>query len=280
MKQEAKLPHNQPEFGVLEMSSDGRPAWRSCPEEEGRWLRFEKPIPGCSYIFPVDVMTGASQVGGKDPDSHAPIIWRKGYFQKAKGWIPSRIVARMYGDWDEWIKNKKYRLWWDIDILEEQVWRGSSYYGGCTIAPELNMDRGLIELLKLRGANIYQREIFNRREYTEDKALGWMTTTKTREMAIENLAKGIREHGRSYDGVDIHCPFTLQELESFIVRENGRSEAAGGMHDDNVLSAAIGLTLMDHATTYQVEERPRILPSDLQDYMDRSVGEGAINQFS
>jgi hypothetical protein len=243
-------------------------------------MRFEKPRPGCQYIFPVDLMTGASQVSGKNPDSHAPIILRKGYFQQGKGWVPTRVAARMMGDWAEWVKNKRYKLWWDIDVLEEQVWRGSLYYGGCTIVPEINMDRGIIELLKQRGANIYQREIFNRREYTLDKALGWQTNTQTREMAIENLSKGIREHGRSYEGIDIYCPFCLQELEAFIVRDNGRSEASGGMHDDNTLSLAIGVTLLDHATTYQVPERERILPRDLQEHMDRWNGQSAINQYS
>lgn len=280
MKAEAKLPKNQPEFGVIEMSADGKPSWRGCETDEARWMRFEKPMPGCAYLFSIDVMTGASQVAGKDPDSHAPIIWRQGYFSKEKGWVPARIVARMVGDWEEWLKNKRYKLWWDIDILEEQVWRGSLYFGGCIIVPEVNMDRGLIELLKLRGANIYQREIFNKREYTQDKALGWLTTTQSREMAIECLAKGIREHGRSYDGVDIHCPFTLQEAEAFIVRENGRSEAGGGFHDDNVLGAAIGLALIDHATTYQVEELARALPPDLQAFVDAQQSNGAVNQFS
>lgn len=280
MKAEAKLPQNQPEFGVIELSSDGKPSWRSCQPDEARWMRWEKPMPGCAYNFPVDVMTGASQVGGKDPDSHGPVIWRKGYFAKDKGWVPSRVVAHMLGDWAEWQKNKRFKLWWDIDILEEQVWRGSAYYGGCIIIPEVNMDRGLIELLKLRGANIYQRELFNKREYTQDKALGWLTTTQTREMAIESLAKGIREHGRSYDGVDIHSPMILQEIESFIVRENGRSEAAGGYHDDLTLASAIGITLIDHATTYQVEERVRTLPPDLQAFMDARDSAGVTSQYS
>lgn len=280
MKEEAKLPQNQPEFGVLELSADEKPSWRPTIPDEAQWMRWEKPMPGCSYIFPVDLMTGASQVGGKDPDSHAPIIWRKGYFAKNKGWVPARIVARMMGDWAEWQKNKRYKLWWDIDILEERVWRGSLYYGGCIIVPEVNMDRGMIELLKKRGANIYQREIFNKRESIEDKALGWLTTTQTREMAIEKLAQGIREHGRSYDGVDIHCPFVLQEIEAFIVKENGRSEAAGGYHDDNVLSAAIGLTLIDHATTFQTEERARALPPDLQAHVDAMEAAGATSQYS
>ena len=280
MKEESKLPENQPEFGVLELNADNKPAWRRTSPDEGRWMIWEKPKAGCAYILSVDLMTGASQVSGKDPDSHAPKIWRKGYFQQGKGWVPARIVATMYGDWQEWVKNKKFKLWWDIDILEEQVWRGSVYFGGCCIAPEINMDRGLIELLKKRGANIYQREIFGKRDFMEDKALGWLTNTQTREMAIECLARGIREHGRSFDGVDIHDPFVLHEAESFIVKESGRSEASGGAHDDNILGSAIGLVLIEHATTYQVQARERMLPPDLQAHYDAKNAQGPLNQFS
>jgi hypothetical protein len=226
-------------------------------------MRWEEPREGCAYLASVDVMTGSSQVSGKDPDNHAPLVWRKGYFENGRGWVLPRLVCRLIGDWPEWERNKRYELRWDIDVLEEQVWRMSRYYGNCLIVPEMNMDRGLVELLKLRGANIYQREIFNRREMTLDKALGWMTDARTREMAIEVLAKHVREYGHSSAGVDIHCPILLAEMENFIVKENGRSEAMNGKHDDNVLSAAIGLSTIEGATVYRERVRERPLPRDL-----------------
>jgi len=139
----------------------------------------------------------------------------------------------------------------------------SQYYGNCLIAPEMNMDRGMAELLKLRGANIYEREQFNRREQTTTGALGWVTNAQTREMAIETLARHIREYGTDGGGVDIHCPILLDELGSFIVRESGRSEAMAGKHDDNVLSAAIGLATLGGATAFRSGVRKRPLPRDL-----------------
>jgi hypothetical protein len=41
--------------------------------------------------------------------------------------------------------------------------------------------------------------------------------------------------------VDIGCFHTVSEFHAFIRKENGRSEAMGGRHDDDVLSAAIAL---------------------------------------
>ena len=263
-----------PAFGVFETQGD-EVVYRTTPAEEARVMRWEQPREGCAYLQSVDVMTGASQTSGEDPDNHAPLVWRKGYFEHGRGWVPPRLVCRLIGDWPEWERNKNYELRWDIDVLEEQVWRMSRYYGDCLIVPEMNMDRGLVELLKLRGANIYEREIFNRREQTVNKALGWMTDTRTREMAIEVFAKHIREYGHDNGGADIHCPILLAEAESFIVKANGRSEAMGGKHDDNVMSAAIGLATLEGATVFRraVHERP--LPRDLrraEAAMQRGVG--------
>lgn len=272
MKESARL--YPAEFGVFEMQGD-EVIFRPTSSAEARVMRWEQPREGCAYLQSVDVMTGASQASGKDPDNHAPLLWRKGYFEHGRGWVPPRLVCRLIGDWPEWERNKKYELRWDIDVLEEQVWRMSRYYGNCLIAPEMNMDRGMVELLKLRGANIYEREQFNRREQTRTKALGWVTNTQTREMAIETLAKHIREYGTDGGGVDIHCPMLLDELGNFIVRESGRSEAMGGKHDDCVLSAAIGLTLIEGATTFRRVERVAPLPRDLvlaEEAMQRGRG--------
>ncbi|HSI86112.1 MAG: hypothetical protein ACAI35_09840 [Candidatus Methylacidiphilales bacterium] len=272
MKEAAQV--HRPEFGVFDMQG-GEVVFRRSPAEEARVLRWEQPREGCAYLQSVDVMTGASQAGGRDPDNHAPLVWRKGYFDGGRGWVPPRLVCRLLGDWPEWERSRKYELRWDIDVLEEQVWRMSRYYGDCLIVPEMNMDRGLVELLKLRGANIYQREIFNRREQTTDKALGWMTDARTREKAVELLATAVREYGRagSMDGVDIHDPILIAEMESFVVKENGRSEAMAGRHDDNVLSAAIGLATLEGATTYRERSREAYVPRDLR-MMEEGMGRG------
>jgi hypothetical protein len=261
MKEAARL--YPPDFGVFE-ERGGEVTFRTVPADESRVMRWEQHREGCAYLLAVDVMTGASQAKGADPDNHAPIVFRKGYFESGRGWVPPRVVCRLIDDWPEWERNRKFILRWDIDVLEEAVWRASQYYGNCIIVPEMNMDRGLVELLKLRGANIYQREVFNRREQTTDKALGWMTDARTREKAVEILAAHVREYGREGGGVDIHDPILLTEMENFITKENGRSEAASGKHDDSVLAAAIGLATIENATVYRVGQRERPLPRDLR----------------
>ncbi|MGI8436110.1 MAG: hypothetical protein ACR2NX_04300 [Chthoniobacterales bacterium] len=153
---------NPPAFGVLDVTKDGqreRVTWRPAASDEVRVLRWEQPQSGMKYLISVDSMTGETQVGGKDPDNHAAGVLRAGFFQSGKGWVPPKLVARLVDDWGAWERNRKYQLRWDIDILEEEIWRLTQYYGNAMIVPEMNMDRGLVELLKLRsGANITSAE--------------------------------------------------------------------------------------------------------------------------
>ena len=143
----------------------------------------------------------------------------------------------------------------------------SRYYGRAKIVVEENKDRGLIELLKQRpDVDLYQREMFNRREQVTMEAYGWRTDVKTREMVISTLARALREAGKGAmgEGVEIRCPWIIDQLRNFITKANGRSEAASGKHDDDVLFVAIGLQLIEHATPYFETEREQWLPPDLR----------------
>ena len=244
-------------YGVLdEQRGSEQVVWRHTTDTEAQFWKWEDPRFGCRYLVAADTMTGATQVAGADdPDCHGVPVWRAGYFENRVGWVPPAIVARIAPP-----------CRWDIDILEDRIWRVARYYGGrkgCLIVPEINMDRGLVELLKLRGANIYVREVFNRTEQTTTKAYGWQTTPQTRERLIETLAKAIREQGTDGEGLDIWCPHFLSEAKNFIVKDSGRSEADTGHHDDDILGAAIGLQVIASATEYVEEVIERPLPPDI-----------------
>lgn len=243
--------------GVLdEQRGSEHVVWRHTTDLEAQFWKWEDPRVGRHYLLSADTMTGATQVAGADdPDCHGVFIWRKGYFEHGVGWVPPAIVARIAAP-----------CRWDIDILSDRIWRLARYYGGrrgCLIVPEVNMDRGLIELLKLVHANLYVREVFNRTEQTTTKALGWQTTTATRERLVETLAKAIREQGTSGEGCDLWCPHFVEEAKNFIVKDSGRSEADTGHHDDDILGGAIGLQVIASATEYVEEIVHRPLPPDL-----------------
>lgn len=232
--------------GLLEETkTSGRFAWRNTDANEAKFTVWEKPTPGFRYIVSVDPMTGASQAMGMDPDKHAVVCTRAGYWDKSGEWHRKAVVARVVP------------CQWEIDMIAESTWRLACHYGtrsGCMIAVEINLDRGIIELLKQKNANLYMREVFNKREVKTTTAIGYQTNTNSREQFISTLATSIREWDTPGNGIDIWCPHALTQIENFIRKENGRSEAGQGYHDDDVVAIALGDELIDHATILPVEK--------------------------
>jgi hypothetical protein len=233
-----------PLHGIIE-EANKRFAFRQLSANEAKITIFEKPIPGRRYIVPVDPMTGASQTSGEDPDYHSAWALRAGFWNNSGQWIRPCTAARVV------------QCRWDIDVLEDSIWKLARYYGppgtNAKIVIEMNQDKGLTELLKLRNANLYQREIFNKMEFKTTKALGYVTNVRTRENLIETLATAIREWDKPGDGIDIYCPKAIEQLENFVRKSNGRSEAAEGNHDDDVFGIALGYELIEQATIYLPE---------------------------
>ena len=256
------------QFGALEYNQRAeRISWTPTSEQTARVVRWEQPRAGCRYLVAIDPMTGASQVGGIDPDSHGVFVIRQGYVESGR-WVPPAVVMR-----NILVKDGiRFGCWWDIDVLAEEVWRMARYWQAKVI-PEMNMDKGLVELLKLKGdVDIYQRELFNNRENTITKAYGWMTDVRTRGMVIENLARGVRETGRGEfgEGLHIRCPWAIEQMRHFVTKQNGRAEASQGKHDDDVIALAIGFQLIDQATPWFEQAREEWTPPDLrQQYYDR-----------
>lgn len=248
------------EWGVVDAPEDDktggwRVIWRPCDEGEA-WVKlWERPQIGLRYLLVIDPATGASQTGGKDPDCHAVLMLRAGRFEAGRGWVPPAVVARL-----------KKPCRWDTDILADRVWRLARLFGGrggCMIVPEMNKENGLVELLRQKGASIYRRQVWNQVENRETNQLGWMTsggpnTNGSRDRAIDALARAIREYGREGEGIDINDQGILDELESFIVKDNGKAEAEQGKHDDDCMSLAIGMATIESATKLmpEIEQRP------------------------
>jgi hypothetical protein len=243
-------------LGTLEIVSEGNMAnWTSAPEDVAIYHRWEKPTIGHSYVMSVDLMTGASQTGGKDPDCHSVLVWRKGYFDPQRGWRPPALAARIMPT-----------CRWDVDILVEHAWRLAVYYGRCLVAPEINQDRGFVELLRAKGnVPIYQREIMNHVNQKVSKSLGWQTNSATRLQIEETMAAAIRTYDDEGGGVELNCLSLVRECETFCVNpKNGKAEAIAGAHDDDVISAGIGLCLIETAKKYVNRYEKVPLPRDLQ----------------
>lgn len=254
---------NPREYGTLRYDERAdRVTFVPSPEMQARCVRWEGPRVGCRYLISIDPMTGEDQTGGDDPDSHSVLVHRAGYLENGRWHEPALVMRNILIPGS---KPGSMSCWWNIDVLETEVYRMARYYQAI-IAPEMNMDRGLVELLKLRpDVHIFMRPMFNRRENIETNAYGWVTDKTTRAMILEKLITEIREAGRGQmgRGYEVRCPWILKQMKNFGTKPSGKMEALVG-HDDDVLSLAIGLTLMDSATPYFETEREQWLPPDLR----------------
>lgn len=253
--QETVVKKSPREFGGLSYNErSDKMVWTGCGEREAMLVRWETPRRGCRYLVVIDPMTGEDQTGGDDPDSHGVFVLRDGYMQGGRWVEPAVVMRNMMVP-----ANKPGSLccWWAIDVLEEQVWRMARYWQA-VVVPEMNMDRGLVELLKQRGdVDIYEREMFNRRDQVMTKALGWMTDKRTRGMVVDGLVGRIRASGNGEigGGLEVRCPWAVAQMRDFIRKPSGRCEAMGGKHDDDILALGIAMQCLERATPWYEVER-------------------------
>ena len=259
--------------------------WERSDESDGLLVRYEAPLEGYAYLVTVDVMKGASQVSGEDPDCHSVQVLRRGYIDDETGyWHPHALAARIRPPKAGAGSRYRYGCRWDVDVLARQIWRLGRYYGPgagtCLIVIEMNVDIGLIPALQALPGHIllYQREAFNEREQRKMKQYGWLTTETTRPRVIDGFASAVRQPETVGIGYELRCPHAIAEAEHLIYRDNGRVEAASGWHDDDVLSAGIGLQCLDGATRYSVVKVARPEPPEVRRWRQKQgamAGDGA-----
>ena len=93
-----------------------------------------------------------------------------------------------------------------------------------------------LTILKNKGyPNLYMQEELER-EYDgkQFKKVGWLTTSRSKPLIIDNLASITRD---SESG--IRCLETIDEMETYVVHANGSTNSRNGYYDDRVMSYAI-----------------------------------------
>lgn len=139
----------------------------------------------------------------------------------------------------------------DSQLRQVAVWRGivhpdvfakvletlGYHYNSATIAPERN-NHGLVTCVALRDLNypfLYTEQPEGTLESERDSInLGFFTSERTKPLIVDKLRQYDRERQ-----IEINDETTLKEMLTFVVSENGKIEAEGGMHDDTVMALAI-----------------------------------------
>ena len=126
----------------------------------------------------------------------------------------------------------------DPDLFGFELVKLAKYYNDAYLGVESN-NHGLTTLKAIQSYdywNLYFAKIYDRFTDSITKKLGWQTTSKTKPMAIDKLAEFVRDFH-----IGIKDKTTIQELLTYIIEENGSTNAQQGCHDDCVMSLAIAL---------------------------------------
>ena len=131
----------------------------------------------------------------------------------------------------------------DPDLFGDELAMLGNLYNQALIGCEDNNHGGTTNraLRRLGYSNLYYRQELDDRGSRKVQKLGWLTNTATRPIMIDDLAALIRE--------GFSCPSkeTIEEMMSFVVKDDGKAEAEASCFDDRVVCAAIAVQL--HKTT-------------------------------
>lgn len=134
----------------------------------------------------------------------------------------------------------------DPDLLGGIVYQIGIFYNNALVGVEIN-NHGLTTVQSLRNKsypNLYMRENSEENRFQERTAvMGWRTDKKTKPVIINNLAKAIRED----DIIDLDVVF-LSEGQTYVVDDQGYTNAQEGQFDDTVMAAAIVLEMANYNT--------------------------------
>lgn len=180
------------------------------PDDKGYIEIWKEPVPGEFYVIGGDVAEGKI-----DGDYSVAQVLDSN----------CEVVAKWYGHIDP-------------DLFGYELVKLARFYNDAYLGVEAN-NHGLTTLKAIQRYdywNLYFAKIYDRFTDSITKKLGWQTTSKTKPMMIDKLAEFVRDFH-----IGIKSKKTIEELLTYIIEENGSTNAQQGCHDDCVMSLAIAL---------------------------------------
>ena len=125
-------------------------------------------------------------------------------------------------------------------VLDIAIW-----YNKAFIVPEIN-NHGLtlVDKIKMRYANIYRREIFDKISGRQTSALGWKTTGVTKPRLVDSLEEWVRN-----EDIKINSIEALKELKVFVKSDDVDKKgygAEGSAKDDRVIALGLAIQGIKH----------------------------------
>lgn len=168
-------------------------------------------------------------------------------------WMPESQKQYVIGvDIAEGLEHGDYTVAQVIDYDGNQVacWRGhidpgefgdvllqlATKYNRAYIVPERN-NHGLTTIHRLldRGyPHLYMEQVQDHAWDKPTKKVGWLTTTKTKPLMIDNLANVIRTEPHRFADKEL-----VDELRTYVIDEKGRTSSQRGCFDDRIVAIAL-----------------------------------------
>lgn len=128
----------------------------------------------------------------------------------------------------------------DPDLFGKELVKLARFYNEAYLGVESN-NHGLATLKAIQNEdyyNIYYSKIYDKISETVTQKIGWQTNRRTKPLMIDRLAEWIREKW-----IGIPWKTLVQECLTYIIEDNGSTNAQEGCYDDTVMAAAILLQM-------------------------------------
>jgi hypothetical protein len=129
----------------------------------------------------------------------------------------------------------------DPDLYGLELIKLAKYYNEAYLGVE-NNNHGLTTLSTIKKNeywNLFFSKSYDKIADTLTQKLGWTTSSRTKPLMIDKLAEFIREF---YLG--IYSDLIVSEAFTYIIEDNGSTNAQLGCHDDTIMATAIMLQLL------------------------------------
>lgn len=143
-----------------------------------------------------------------------------------------------------------YRSQVPPDELVTEAYKLGKFYNWALLGIEVNKDGLWVNdgLEKLGYINLYYRKSFDDITQKVTKYFGWKTTSATRPFALASLKAVFLRKASGFPAA------LLSEMFTFVRNEKGKAEAMVGKHDDVIMSAAIGYSILQEYGKYDEEK--------------------------
>lgn len=163
----------------------------------------------------------------------------------------------------------------DPDLYGKELVKLAKYYNDAYLGVESN-NHGLTTLKSITHTeywNIYHMKVFDKFSDGFTQKIGWNTNQRSKPLMIDKLAEFVRER---YLGIP--CDTLISEMYTYVIEDDGKTNAQSGCHDDTVMATAILLQMMleNHGDEYvpevPIDERGKAKPSEIIDSLFEKEG--------